>query len=188
MIVLGDESGYTTGETQKVKLAVIEAEWETQKPPASFTLFGFPNDREQRTDAAIHIPWLLGLIATRSTTGVVTGIRELKEQHLVRIESGIVAYGALQKLRAGDKSPETRALFDKHKDDLGFGLLLKKYTANVVDATPEQKRMAADDTIPKVAPMFWSFRIMVGLGIWFLFIFSASFFFLAVRNLARSAG
>ncbi len=51
VIVLGDESGYTTGETQKVKLAVIEAEWETQKPPASFTLFGFPNDREQRTDA-----------------------------------------------------------------------------------------------------------------------------------------
>ena len=116
VIVLGDESGYTTGETQKVKLAVIEAEWETQPPPAAFTLFGFPNDREQRTDAAIHIPWLLGLIATRSTTGVVTGIRELKEQHLVRIESGIVAYGALQKLRAGDKSPETRALFDKHKD------------------------------------------------------------------------
>src|SRR5437762_9334776 len=40
VIVLGDESGYTTGESQKVKLAVIEAEWETQKPPASFTVLG----------------------------------------------------------------------------------------------------------------------------------------------------
>jgi len=47
-----------------------------------------------------------------------------------------------------------------------------------------QKQAAADDTIPQVAPMFWSFRIMVGLGILFLFIFAASFFFLAIRNLA----
>src|SRR5947207_6039656 len=87
VIVLGDESGYTTGETQKVKLAVIEAEWETQQPPASFTAFGFPNDIAQRTDHAIHIPWLLGLIATRSVTEEVTGIKELKQQHRERIES-----------------------------------------------------------------------------------------------------
>jgi cytochrome d ubiquinol oxidase subunit I len=167
-----------------VKLAVIEAEWETQKAPASFTAFGFPNDAEGRTDHAIRIPWLLGLIATRSVTGEVTGIKELKEDHLRRIERGALAYAALQKLRGGDKSAETRAAFEANKDDLGFGLLLKKYTANVVDATPEQKRMAADDTIPKVAPMFWSFRFMVGLGMWFLFIFAASFFFLARRNLS----
>ncbi len=136
VIVLGDESGYTTGETQKVKLAVIEAEWETQKPPASFTAFGFPNDAAQRTDYAIHIPWLLGLIATRSVTQEVTGIKELKQEHLARIESGMIAYAQLQKLRSGDRSEATRALFEKHKDDLGFGLLLKKYTVNVVDATP----------------------------------------------------
>jgi cytochrome d ubiquinol oxidase subunit I len=145
-----------------VKLAVIEAEWETQKAPGSFTAFGIPNDETQRTDYAIQIPWLLGLMATRSMTTEVTGIKNLKEEHLQRIESGSVAYAQLQKLRAGDNSAETRALFEKHKDDLGFGLLLKKYTANVVDATPEQKRAAADDTIPKIEPMFWSFRLMVG--------------------------
>ena len=184
VIVLGDESGYTTGEVQKVKLAVIEAEWETQPPPAAFTAFGFPNDAEQRTDYAIKIPYLLGLIATRTVTEEVTGIKELKQQHLVRIENGIVAYEQLQKLRRGDRSAETRARFERHKADLGFGLLLKKYTANVVDATPAQKLAAAEDTIPKVAPMFWSFRIMVGLGIWFLCVFAAAFYFLAIRNLA----
>jgi cytochrome d ubiquinol oxidase subunit I len=184
VIVLGDESGYATGEVQKVKLAAIEAEWHTQRPPASFTLFGIPNDREQRTDYAIHIPWLLGLIATRSATEEVTGIAELKREHLERIDRGIVAYKLLQQLRAGDRSEQTRKLFESTKADLGFGLLLKKYTPNVVDATPEQKRAAADDTIPKVAPLFWSFRIMVGLGIWFLFVFSAAFYYLAIRNLA----
>src|SRR4030095_13593503 len=130
VIVLGDESGYTTGETQKVKLAAIEAEWHTQKPPASFTLFGVPNDREQRTDYAIHVPWLLGLIATRSVSEEVTGIHELKQEHLARIERGIVAYRLLQQLRAGDRSEQTRSRFEQTKADLGFALLLKKYTPN----------------------------------------------------------
>jgi cytochrome bd ubiquinol oxidase subunit I len=65
VIVLGDESGYTTGEVQKMKLAAIESEWETQPAPASFTLIGIPNQKEERTDYAIKIPYALGLIATR---------------------------------------------------------------------------------------------------------------------------
>jgi cytochrome d ubiquinol oxidase subunit I len=182
VIVLGDSSGYTVGEVQKVKLAVIEAEWETQKPPASFTAFGFPDDEKERTDYAIHIPYLLGLIATHSVDEKVTGIKELKADHLKRIDSGIVAYAALQKLRSGDKNQEVLESFAKHKDDLGYALLLKKYTPNVVDATQEQKVNAANDTIPKVWPMFWSFRIMVGLGFLFLFIFSCAFYFCARRD------
>lgn len=185
VIVLGDDSGYTIGEVQKVKLAAIEAEWRTQKAPASFTAFGFPNDKEQRTDYAIHIPWVLGLIATRSFDEEVTGIQELKNEHLERINRGIVAYAQLQKLKNGDTSPETKALFESTRRDLGFGLLLKRYTPNVVDATPEQKRMAADDTIPKVAPLFWSFRIMVGLGMLFLLTFSLAFYYCARRTVLR---
>ncbi len=45
VIVLGDESGYTVGEVQKAKLATIEAEWETEKPPASFTVLAFQMSR-----------------------------------------------------------------------------------------------------------------------------------------------
>ncbi|HVS25948.1 MAG TPA: cytochrome ubiquinol oxidase subunit I [Burkholderiales bacterium] len=182
VIVLGDESGYTTGEVQKVKLAVIEAEWETAAPPAAFTFFGIPNDEKERTDYALRIPYVLGLIATRSVDEKVLGIKELKAEHLKRIDSGIIAYAALQKLRSGDKSQEVLETFAKHKADLGYGLLLKKYTPGVVDATLEQKVKAANDTIPKVAPIFWSFRIMVGLGILFLFIFSCAFYFCARRD------
>jgi len=43
VVVLGDESGYTVSENQKMKLAAIEAMWETEAPPASFTVFGFPD-------------------------------------------------------------------------------------------------------------------------------------------------
>ena len=184
VIVLGDESGYTAGEVNKVKLAAIEAEWDTHPAPAGLTLFGLPNDKEERTDYAVKIPYVLGLIATRSTDTQVLGIKDLKKEHEVRIRNGMLAYAALTRLKSGDKSPEARAEFDKLKKDLGYGLLLKKYTNNVVDATPEQISLAVNDTIPKVAPLFWSFRGMVALGFLFLFIFSASFWFLAKKQLA----
>ena len=182
VIVLGDESGYTTGEVQKVKLALMEAEWETQTPPASFAVFGIPNEEKERMDYTIHVPYVLGLIATRSVDQKVLGIKELKAGHLKRIDSGIIAYAALQKMRSGDKNREVLDTFAEHKDDLGYALLLKKYTPNVVDATLEQKVKAANDTIPKVWPVFWSFRFMVGLGFLFLFIFSCAFYFCARRD------
>ena len=184
VIVLGDESGYTTGEVQKVKLAAIESEWETAPAPAPFTAFGIPNQEAQRTDYAVRIPYLLGLIATRSIDKPVTGIKDLVNEYEGRVKNGVLAYDALRKLRAGDKSDATRQQFDAHKQDLGFGLLLKRYTPNVTDATPAQIRQAAQDTIPRVAPLFWSFRLMVGLGLLFLFIFSASFWFLVRKKLA----
>jgi len=186
VIVLGDESGYTTGEVQKVKLAAIEAEWETEKPPASFTAFGFPDQAAERTHFALRIPYLMGLIATRSVDTPVVGIKELKRDHEVRIRNGMQAYAALQRLKSGDRSPGAMAEFDRLKGDLGYGLLLKKYTPAVVDATPEQIGAAVDDTIPNVAPIFWSFRIMVGLGVWFLFVFAAAFIVMARRRLARN--
>jgi cytochrome d ubiquinol oxidase subunit I len=184
VIVLGDESGYTTGEVLKVKLAVIEAEWQTQKPPASFTLFGFPNQDAERTDYAIRIPYVLGIIATRSLDQPVTGIKELKAEHRSRIENGMIAYGALQKLRNGDKSSATVALFEQTKKDLGFGLLLKRYAPNVVDATPDLIRKAAENSIPQVAPMFWSFRIMVACGFTLLALFVLAFYYCARRIVA----
>ncbi|PSB91757.1 cytochrome ubiquinol oxidase subunit I [Candidatus Pandoraea novymonadis] len=183
VIVLGDESGYTTGEVQKIKLAAIEAEWETEKAPAAFTLFGLPNQEKERTDYAVKVPWIMGLIATRSVDTPVVGLKDLRDIHIQKIESGISAFGALEKLRAGDTSPAVKALFEKHQANLGYGLLLKKYTPNVVDATPQQILQAANDTIPAVAPVFWSFRIMVGLGILFLLTFLWAFWICARRRL-----
>ena len=185
VIVLGDESGYTAGEVQRVKLATIEAEWHTQNAPAAITAFGFPNEATQSTDYAIKIPYLLGLIATRSVDEKITGISELRDESEVRIRNGMIAYAALEKLRAGDTSADTLAQFEKSKVNLGHGLLLKKYTQKVTDASEEQIKMAARDTIPKVAPMFWSFRIMVGIAFIILFIFSATFYYVAKRTISE---
>src|SRR3546814_14644295 len=57
VVVLGDESGYTASADQKMKVAAIEAEWETQPAPARITLFGFTDLDTQETRAAVRIPW-----------------------------------------------------------------------------------------------------------------------------------
>jgi len=181
VIILGDESGYTQGETQKIKLAAIEAEWETEEAPASFTAFGFPDQENQRTDFAIKIPYVLGLIATRSVDEEVKGLKDLRAESMERIKNGMLAYGELQKLRSGDTSDATKQAFEAHKKDLGYGLLLKKYTDNVVDADGAMIDKAANDTIPKVAPLFWTFRVMVACGFTMLFVFAMSFYYCATR-------
>lgn len=185
-IILGDESGYELGDVQKVKLAAIEAEWETLPAPAPFTLFGLPNQEEQRNDYAIHIPYALGIIATRSIDEQVTGLKDLMTQHEVRIRNGMVAYGLLEKIRSGDKSEANLAAFDDTKKDLGYGLLLKPYAPDVVDATEEHIQMAVDDSIPQVAPLYWSFRIMVGSGVLMLFIFLFAFYESARQRIGQN--
>ena len=42
--------------------------------------------------------------------------------------------------------------------------------------------MAVNDTIPQVAPLFWSFRVMVAAGFLMLFIFAAAFYYCAKRT------
>ena len=114
----------------------------------------------------------------------MTGLKDLRREHEARIRNGMLAYASLAKLKAGDASEENRRGFEEAKPDLGYALLLKKYTPNVVDATPEQIQAAARDTIPKVAPLFWAFRAMVAMAFLMLFIFVASFWFMARKQLA----
>jgi cytochrome d ubiquinol oxidase subunit I len=186
VIVLGDESGYEVGEVQKVKLAAIEAEWETHPAPAAFTVVGLPNEETMTTDYALKIPGALGLIATRSLDEEVTGIKDLVAHAEDRIRNGIVAYGLLDKLRNGEDTAENRAAFSEVSVDLGYGLLLKRYTEEVVDATEEQIKLAARDTIPQVAPMFWTFRVMVGAGFTMLLLFVLAFIFTAKRKVVQT--
>ena len=179
VIVLGDESGYELGDVQKVKLAAIEAEYHTQPAPADFNLIGLPNDEEKHVDYAVKIPWVMGLITTRSVDEEVLGLNDLADRHEARIRSGMIAYDYLTKLRAGDKSEENKAMFNSHKADLGYGLLLKRYTDNPTEATEEMIKAATEDSIPSVPYLFWSFRIMVGFGFLMLAYFGLSFYFTA---------
>jgi cytochrome d ubiquinol oxidase subunit I len=185
VVVLGDESGYTAGENQKMKIAAIESMWETEPAPAPFTIIGLPSQEGRETRYAIQVPYVLGLIATRSIDKQVTGIKDLVAEAAVRIKSGMLAYGAMVTLRLDRNDAAARAVFDQHRADLGYALLLKRYAPNVTDATEQQIATAAWDTVPNVAVLFWSFRVMVGLGFFFIALFGAMFYLSCRRQLDR---
>jgi cytochrome d ubiquinol oxidase subunit I len=180
VVVLGDESGYLASENQKMKVAAIEAEWNTEAPPAGFTVFGLPDVGARTTHAAVKIPWLLGLIATRSTDQPVQGIVQLVDDARRRIVSGIEAFTMLQRLRAVPPSIEpdesTLRRFKAHQKDLGYGLLMLRYVDDPASATAQQIDTAAWSTVPNVPVLFWSFRCMVALGIYFIVLFATAFY------------
>ena len=182
VIVLGDESGYALGAVQKVKLAAIEAEWETHPAPAAFTLFGFPNQETRSTDYAVRIPAIMGLIATRSTDQQVDGFDRILEHNLQRIIRGQEAYQLMTRIRAGEGDEQVRARFEALRDDLGYGLLLSVYAEDVANASDAEIAAALDASIPRVWPLFWTFRIMVACGFLMLVIFAFAFWHSARRT------
>ena len=185
VVVLGDESGYTVSENQKMKLAAIEAMWDTEPAPASFTAFGLPDVAERKTHFAIEIPWVMGIIGTRSLDGVLPGINQLVDEAEKRIANGRVAYAAMLRLRADRNDASARADFDAHKHDLGYALLLRNLVADPALATPADIKRAAASTIPNVPVLFWSFRLMVGCGLYFIALFAWSFWLASRRELER---
>ncbi|MEP3047525.1 MAG: cytochrome ubiquinol oxidase subunit I [Roseibium sp.] len=178
VVVLGDESGYEANLNQKMKLATIEAMWETEPAPASFNLIALPDMENRENIFAIEVPYVMGLIATRSLDTVIPGIKELVERSKDRIRQGAIAWDALTKIRENPEtvSKDVRETFRQNSNSLGYAYLLMPYTDNLLEATTAQIDEAAWSTVPNVFPMFYSFRIMVACGFFFILL-TAVFFY-----------
>ena len=83
-------------------------------------------------------------------------------------------------------TPRLGETLKEHAEDLGYALLLRKYVDDPSQATAAQIDQAAWDTVPSVAPIFWSFRVMVGLGFFFIGLFAIGFYLAARRRVAQS--
>jgi cytochrome bd ubiquinol oxidase subunit I len=75
-IVVGDQHGLNTLEYQPMKLAAIEARWETARR-VPLTLFAWPDVAHERNLYAIDIPVLGSLILTHSLDGEIKGLKEV---------------------------------------------------------------------------------------------------------------
>ena len=184
VVVLGDESGYLANANQHMKIAAIEGMWHTEPAPASLNLIGFPDQKAQVTRYTIKIPYLLGLIATRSLNTPLPGIMDLVAQGRLKIADGIQAYAALQVLQNDPTNVQAQITLREHERNLGYALLLKNIDPTVVNATPAQINQAALSLIPSsVAGLFWAFRVMVGCGFFFIALFITAFVLAARRKL-----
>ncbi|MEJ2031868.1 MAG: cytochrome ubiquinol oxidase subunit I [Deltaproteobacteria bacterium] len=173
IIFNGDEAAYTVAHKQPMKLAAMEGLYRgTQGAP--IVAFGLVNGLKEPGDgrdpflAAVKIPGLLSLLANRASDSYVPGIDDLvfgNPEHNIpsveqRIAKGKLALAGLAHYKfarkSGDQAGAATALasFNQYKDDLGYGHL----------HDPK-------DAAPPVAPVFYSFHVMVVLGTFFPILF-----------------
>jgi cytochrome d ubiquinol oxidase subunit I len=113
----------------------------------------------------------------------VPGVDRIEEEAAQRIANGILAVAALKVLSNDPTNADALTKFNQHQQDLGYGFLVKRYAADqdVEKATPADIQKAAGDAVPNVFAMFWSFRVMVALGLAMLAYFVLAVIF-SVRN------
>ena len=74
VLIVGDESGYEIGYAQPTKLAAMEGEWHTQPAPAAWNMIIVANQAEQKNDFSLQIPYVAGIIVTRSFDKQFSGL------------------------------------------------------------------------------------------------------------------
>ena len=177
----GDRSGAIVARVQPMKLAALEALYEGREG-APLTAVGVLRPEAERTnddDAfyfKIGIPKMLSLMSFRDADAFVPGINDLvygnKERGILsaaeKMERGRVAVDELGRYRAAREAGDTAAIaetaskFDRstpegeaflrdHFAYFGYGYLDR----------PEQ-------IVPNVPLLFYSFRVMVGAGCFFI--------------------
>jgi len=88
VILVGHSQAQHIVETQPMKMAGIEALWNTESPSASFSLFSIL-DVQNRTDVLqIRIPRLLSLLAYNSLDGTVKGMNQLQSEYEAKYGPG----------------------------------------------------------------------------------------------------
>src|SRR5262245_48319685 len=78
-ILAGDQHGLQVRDTQPVKVAAMEAHWETRRS-APFVIFAIPAMKAERNRFEIAIPYAGSLILTHRLDGEVKGLKEAKPQ------------------------------------------------------------------------------------------------------------
>ncbi len=176
---IGDQSGYTVAQTQPMKMAAMESLYHGERG-AGALLLGFPDPNKKLGDGSkgilidVEIPKLLSIMAHRNPNAFVAGIEDIVYGNS---KEGIIStatkmrYGkmALQSLKdyklaksKGDlvSAEQSRKMFRKYEKYLGFAYFDK----------PEE-------VVPNVHIVFWAFHLMVGLGIAFISLMAAFWWF-----------
>jgi cytochrome bd ubiquinol oxidase subunit I len=183
----GDEGAYTIAQQQPMKLAAMEGIYVGEESCALCAM-GVLNTKMQPGDDqnpyifSVKLPYVLSILANRSLNSFVPGINDLlygnPAQDIVgvteRMSSGKIAVDQLARYKAFQKAGNTSAagaaldLFRQNQNNLGYGLLQK----------PEE-------AVPPVALSFYSFRVMVLLGVFFPLLF-AGFLYYSMRDRIES--
>ena len=181
----GHSSAYMVAQSQPMKLAAMEALYEGGTSQ-SLTAVAWVNPFKQpdymnqsEPPMRIAIPNMLSILATKDPHGYVPGVRDiirgykkadgtmepsLKEKQ----ERGRNAIQALKDYRAGKDKESNLKVLEKDMKYFGYGYIKD-----------------AKQVVPFIPINFWSFRIMVGLGCFFILIFAVILFIVYKKDITR---
>ncbi len=188
----GDQSGYQVAQTQPMKMAAIEGLYDGGNS-MGLTVIGLVNPDKKSYDDGVDpilydlkIPNFLSFLATRQLDGYVPGIHDLikggyplpdgskalsAEEKIASGKKAIAALDAFrQAKKEGNEQAETEARETLQNNIAHFGY---GYIQNV------------DQLIPNVPLNFYAFRVMVGLGVYFILLFVLILFFVYKKDLSR---
>lgn len=178
VVTLGDALGRMDYLVQPTKLAAMEGIWHTTSgPQAPWLLAALPNDRTQTNDVAIGLPYVLAPLVAHAWNVRIPGIHGLERQAQRRAVRGIKAVIAL-KAYGATHDPAALAAFRRNETDMGYGFLAQRFApgqdlSKITKANLQAiLRKTGRASIPNVFVEFWSFRLMVGLGLAFLVVFA----------------
>lgn len=161
----GDKSGIEVAKEQPMKLAAAEG-LERGGQGAAFSIV-----------PGVEVPGALSFLATHDFNGYVPGTQDIldgytapdgtvvlsAEEKMMRGKKAIAALKDFRKASEdGDESKknEARKTLSEHSQYLGYGYLEK-----------------AEDLVPPVTLVYWSFRVMVGCGMLLLLLLALIFWY-----------
>ena len=187
-IFTGDTTAQDVTRTQPMKLAAMEGLNEGGKG-VGLTVVGIlsadpslPSPRMKTVEYGFTLPKLLSLMSYRDTEAFVPGIRNILdgytsyegitypsvEQRMANGRKAIEALKSYKKAVQDDNqqvADSTLRVLKENYSDFGYGYLESPY-----------------DAIPPVPLVFYSFRIMVGLGMLFVALFILSWWYAKKRK------
>ncbi len=136
------------------------------------------------THDEVKVPFLLGLIATRSLDTPVPGIKELIAEAEAHIHTGLKAYKALIDMRAGrgDRQKEI-ALLQQDYNYLGYALLLKALRQRSAAGHGHTDQRSRRRHHPRRGDALLVLRAMVGLGLYFIGLFAVAFYYASIHRM-----
>lgn len=185
--ISGDESGYQVAQRQPMKLAAMEGLYKGEKNPG-VVMFGILNhdkkagDNQDPFKFKIEVPYMLGVMATRGFDNFVPGIDDLvfgnKEFNVIsasqRMANGKLAVEALANFKKAKDNNDTNSMkssneiLQKNMKDFGYGYIQKP-----------------TDIIPHVGLTFYSFHIMITLGIYFIALFATNLYLMSKKDITK---
>ncbi len=192
----GDNSAYTVAQVQPMKLATMEALYNGGEKQG-LTVIAPINPLKQadyrnaeESKLKIEVPYALSILATRTLDGYVPGVNDIINGYT---KDGITEPSFAEKMERGKKAI---AALEAYREATGGKVMPR-------EQLPEEAKVQlpileenikyfgygfikdVDDLVPSIPLMFYSFRVMVGLGTLFIFFFALALFLVYKKDISR---